>query len=283
MMRKIGFMQGRLCERVADKVQAFPWRDWENEFPAAAAIDLHLMEWTLDQARLYENPLMTADGQERIRGLCRNHGISICSLTGDCFMQAPFWKLEGVARTDLQRDFLAIGTACAQVGIQMMVVPLVDNGRLDTAEQEDVLVKFLFEQRSFLDENNLKVIFESDFTPTELARFINRLPAEQFGINYDIGNSAALGFAPDEEFAAYGKRIINVHVKDRVFGGTTVPLQTGNADFDSVFAALSLTGYQGNYILQTARAVDGNDAEVLATYRDMTLLWLKQFDLAAAT
>lgn len=283
MMRKIGFMQGRLCERVADKVQAFPWRDWENEFPAAAAIDLHLMEWTLDQARLYENPLMTADGQERIRGLCRNHGISICSLTGDCFMQAPFWKLEGVARTDLQRDFLAIGTACAQVGIQMMVVPLVDNGRLDTAEQEDVLVKFLFEQRSFLDENNLKVIFESDFTPTELARFINRLPAEQFGINYDIGDSAALGFAPDEEFAAYGKRIINVHVKDRVFGGTTVPLQTGNADFDSVFAALSLTGYQGNYILQTARAVDGNDAEVLATYRDMTLLWLKQFGLAAAT
>ena len=127
-------------------------------------------------------------------------------------MQAPFWKFEGVARANLQRDFLAICTACVQVGIQMMVVPLVDNGRLDTAEQEDVLVKFLFEQQSFLDENNLKVIFESDFAPTELARFINRLPAEQFGINYDIGNSAALGFAPVEEFAAYGKRIINVHV-----------------------------------------------------------------------
>ena len=279
----IGFMQGRLCERVAGKIQAFPWRDWENEFPVAAAIDLHLMEWTLDQARLYENPLMTTDGQERIKGLCRNYGISIYSLTGDCFMQAPFWKFEGVARANLQRDFLAICTACVQVGIQMMVVPLVDNGRLDTAEQEDVLVKFLFEQQSFLDENNLKVIFESDFAPTELARFINRLPAEQFGINYDIGNSAALGFAPVEEFAAYGKRIINVHVKDRVFGGTSVPLQTGNADFNSVFAALSLIGYQGNYILQTARAVDGNHAEVLATYRDMTLLWLKQFGLAAAT
>ena len=55
-------MQGRLCERVHGKIQAFPWRDWENEFPAAAAIDLHLMEWTLDQERLYENPLMTADG-----------------------------------------------------------------------------------------------------------------------------------------------------------------------------------------------------------------------------
>lgn len=282
MMRKIGFMQGRLCECVDGKIQAFPWRDWESEFPAAAAIDLHLMEWTLDQDRLYENPLMTADGQERIRELCRCHGISISSLTGDCFMQAPFWKVEGEARTSLQRDFLAIGSACAQVGIQMMVVPLVDNGRLDTSEQEDVLVKFLLEQQPFLRENNLQVIFESDFTPIELTRFIARLPAEQFGINYDIGNSAALGFDPSEEFHAYSTRIINVHVKDRLLGGTTAPLKTGNANFDSVFAALSRINYQGNYILQTARAADGNHAEVLAAYRDMTHQWMKRFGLAAA-
>jgi hexulose-6-phosphate isomerase len=281
MNRKIGFMQGRLCDRVDGKIQAFPWLEWASEFPAAAAIDLHLLEWTLDQDRLYENPLMTADGQERIRGLCRDYDISIHSLTGDCFMQAPFWKVKGEARANLQRDFLAIGGACAQVGIRMMVVPLVDNGRLDTSEQEDVLVKFLLKQQPFLSEHKLQVIFESDFTPTELARFINRLSTELFGINYDIGNSAALGFAPDEEFAAYGKRIINVHVKDRVRGGTTVPLTTGDADFDSVFAALARISYQGHFILQTARAVDGNHAEVLAAYRDMTLQWMRQFGLIA--
>ena len=281
-LNSIGFMQGRLCERVDGKTQAFPWRDWESEFPAAAAIDLHLMEWTLDQYRLYENPLMTTEGQERIRWLSRQHDVSILSLTGDCFMQAPFWKVAGEDRTNLQRDFLAIGGACAQVGIKMMVVPLVDNGRLDTSNQEDVLVKFLLEQRPFLSERNLQVIFECEFTPTELARFINRLPPEQFGINYDIGNSAALGFAPGDEFAAYGKRIINVHVKDRVLGGTTVPLKTGNADFDKVFAALSQIGYQGNYIMQTARAIDGNHAEVLAAYRDMTHQWMRQYGLAAS-
>ena len=55
-------MQGRLCERVNGKIQAFPWREWESEFPAAEAINLHLMEWTLDQERLYENPLMTTGG-----------------------------------------------------------------------------------------------------------------------------------------------------------------------------------------------------------------------------
>jgi L-ribulose-5-phosphate 3-epimerase len=280
MMRKIGFMQGRLCDRVDGKIQAFPWRDWESEFPAAAAIGLHLMEWTLDQDRLYENPLMTADGQERIRGLCREHGISVRTLTGDCFMQAPFWKVAGEDRTNLQRDFLAIGSACAQVGIHMMVVPLVDNGRLDTSEQEDVLVRYLLEQEPFLTEHNLQVIFESDFHPAELARFIDRLPAQQFGINYDIGNSAALGLNPSEEFAAYGARVVNVHIKDRVLGGTTVPLKTGSADFDAVFAALSRQGYQGNFILQTARAIDGNHADVLRNYRDMTRRWVQQYGLA---
>lgn len=281
MTPKIGFMQGRLCEPVDGKIQAFPWRDWESEFSAAAAIDLHLTEWTLDQERLYENPLMTVDGQKKILTLCRQHGVSVPSLTGDCFMQAPFWKVDGKVRTDLQADFLAIGRACAKVGIRMMVVPLVDNGRLDTTAQEDVLVDFLLEQQSFLTQYKLQVIFESDFAPAELARFIARLPVEQFGINYDIGNSAALGFNPAEEFAAYGTRVINVHIKDRVIGGTTVPLRTGSADFDSVFAALSRGSYQGNFILQTARAVDENHAEVLRVYRDMTQQWMQQFGLAA--
>jgi L-ribulose-5-phosphate 3-epimerase len=279
--RSIGFMQGRLCERVDGKIQAFPWSDWESEFPAASAIDLHLMEWTLDQERLHENPLMTMEGQDRIRTLCQHHDLAIPSLTGDCFMQAPFWKVGGQARTDLQSDFLAIGRACAAVGIRMIVVPLVDYGRLETAKQEDVLIEFLLAQQSFLSQHNLQVIFECDFTPVELARFIARLPADRFGINYDVGNSAALGFKPSEEFAAYGARVVNVHVKDRVLGGTTVPLNSGSADFNAVFAALAQKNYQGNFILQTARAAESNHAEVLSSYRDMTVQWMQQYGLVS--
>lgn len=274
-------MQGRLCERVDGKIQAFPWRDWGSEFPAAAAIDLHLMEWTLDQERLYENPLMTREGQKKIRILCQKHDLAIPSLTGDCFMQAPFWKFDGQARADLQSDFLAVGRACAAVGIRMIVVPLVDNGRLETVEQENALVGFLLAQQSFLAQHHLQVIFESDFIPTELARFVARLPAEHFGINYDIGNSASLGFKPAEEFSAYGARVVNVHVKDRVLGGTTVPLKTGSADFDVVFASLAQKKYQGNFILQTARAAEGNHSEVLSSYRDMTVQWMQQYGLVA--
>jgi L-ribulose-5-phosphate 3-epimerase len=267
-------MQGRLSSMIDGKIQAFPWSSWREEFLAARVLQIPLMEWTLDQERLYENPLMTVDGRRAIKDLCRHHCISIPSLTGDCFMQAPFWKVDGEVRASLQRDFLEITYACINAGIRMIVVPLVDNGSVDTDEQESLLVNFLLAHQSLFANENMRVIFEMDRPPEDVVRFIDLLPVDQFGINYDIGNSAALGFNPIDEFAAYGGRIMNVHIKDRVLGGPTVPLQTGNADFFSVFSGLSKIDYQGKFILQTARAVDGNHAEVLGHYRDLTCQWI---------
>jgi hexulose-6-phosphate isomerase len=58
-----------------------------------------------------------------------------------------------------------------------------------------------------------------------------------------------------------------------------VPLKTGSADFDAVFAELAQQNYQGNFILQTARALDGNHAEVLRDYRDIICQWMQQYCL----
>lgn len=273
MTNKIGFMQGRLSPLVDGKIQAFPWDTWQQEFPTAQGLGLGLMEWTLDQDRLYQNPLLTSEGQQEIRALCQAHRIAIPSLTGDCFMQAPFWKAAGQERSALEADFLAIARACAAVGIQMVVVPLVDNGRLDDARQEDAVVEFMLAQADLFRALGLRIIFESDFSPVELARFIARLPADVFGINYDIGNSAALGYMPVEEFAAYGDHIVNVHVKDRVLGGTTVPLGTGNADFSTVFGLLRQADYAGCMIMQTARAKDGDHAGALRQYKAKIEAW----------
>ncbi len=275
----IGFMQGRLCAQGEGKIQAFPWGDWEKEFPTAAALGIRVMEWTLDQDRLYENPLMMAEGRARIRSLCNQYQIVIPSLTGDCFMQAPFWKTEGEAQSQLKDDFLSICQACADIGIRMLVLPLVDNGSFETLAQEDDLVSHLLALQAFFEKQGIQIIFESDYSPSELSRFIKRLPAETFGINYDIGNSAALGFDPIMEFAAYGSRVVNVHVKDRVLGGTTVPLKTGIAKFEVVFAELAKINYKGNFILQTARAADKDHAGALRVYRDMTANWMRQAGL----
>lgn len=277
MNERIGFMQGRLSPLVDGKIQAFPWEHWRQEFLSSKSLDIHLMEWTLDQDHLYENPLMTEAGRSEIRVLCANNRVRIPSLTGDCFMQAPFWKASGDTRVQLERDFIAITQSCYRVGISILVVPLVDSGGLDNIDQENQLIQFFEAKENYFSSCNIQIAFESDYSPKELSRFIKKLNPAVFGINYDIGNSAALGFNVMEEFCEYGERIINVHVKDRILGGTTVPLGSGNADFSLVFSELSKIQYKGNFILQTARAVGDEHARILSSYYKQTIRWIQNY------
>lgn len=270
----IGFMQGRLSPMVDGKIQAFPWSYWEDEFALAAQEAFPVMEWTLDQERLHENPLLTPRGRQRIGELSAKYGVRVASITGDCFMQAPFWKAFGAARHALQEDFMAVARAAGQSGALMVVVPLVDRGALANRSEEDELVAWLLSSRDQFKDCGSRILFECDYGPQELGRFIERLPEPEFGINYDTGNSAALGYRPAEEFSCYGRRICNVHIKDRPLGGTTVPLGTGGADFPAIFEQLLATGYSGNLILQTARARDGDHRTALAAYRDQVKGWM---------
>ena len=267
-------MQGRLSEQVDGKIQAFPWESWKDEFFLADKIELRLMEWTIDQHRLYENPLMTFDGQKLIYTLCRKYDVSVQSLTGDCFMQLPFWKSFGKVEKKLQEDFLAVCRACSKLSIKMIIVPLVDNGSLENTKQEDKLIKFLLSHQLLFISLNLKIVFEFDYKPLGVKNFIDKLPRHIFGVNYDIGNSAANGFDPAEEFEVYGSRVLNVHVKDRVLGGATVALLKGNADFELVFSKLKKIKYCGNFILQTARSENKTHTDQILKYHNMVLSWL---------
>lgn len=271
---RIGFMQGRLSPLVNGKIQEFPWDNWRREFDLAYGLGFRLMEWTLDQDRLYESPLMTETGQAEIRKLIRDYGVRIPSLTGDCFMQSPFWKLFGAEKEDRQNDFICILDGCSSVGITQVVIPLVDDGRIGNNEQSKVLLDFLYEKETIIRDRGIQIVFESDLAPDELKVFIGQFNVQTFGINYDIGNSAALGFDVERELEAYGNRILNVHVKDRILKGTTVPLGDGNADFTKVFNQLATIGYRGNYILQTARANNGDHAGVLSRYKSMVEEWV---------
>jgi L-ribulose-5-phosphate 3-epimerase len=272
---RIGFMQGRLSALVDGKIQAFPWNEWREEFPRAKAIGLSRMEWTIDQERLRENPLTTESGRGAISRLSRGNAVEIPSLTGDCFMQAPFWKADGQAREALIADLDLVLASCAALRIVFVVIPLVDNGKIEAPEQAEVLLRVLLDRSAALSRRGTRIVFESDLPPAELAQFIARFPQELFGINYDIGNSAALGFDCSEEIAAYAPRILNVHVKDRLRGGTTVPLGAGAAELAKAIRLIENSGYSGQYVLQTARAADGDHAGALARYLDMATQWIR--------
>jgi L-ribulose-5-phosphate 3-epimerase len=271
-----GFMQGRLSPLVDGKIQAFPAACWQEEFSIAAELGFEQMEWTLDHIGLHNNPLLNLEGRAEIRGLSRRNKVRITSATLDCVMQAPFYKTKGALQHGLMEDFAAVVDAAAAARIIILVVPLVDDGTLETREDEAALREGLDVVAPILKRNNMRIAFECDFAPTPMAAFIEKLPSDLYGLTYDIGNSAALGYDPAAEFAAYGDRIIHVHIKDRLKGGTTVPPGEGDADFEQVFAALAAQDYQGDFILQTARAADDDHAGALAGYREMAINWIHQ-------
>ena len=277
-MFPIGFIQGRLSPIVDGKIQAFPWKYWKKEFEIASRLGFSLIEWTLDQKNLYQNPLMTNNGQREVESLMQKHNISIPSLTGDCFMQSPFYKSKPNLRKTLIEDFQNIIKSCGFLNVEIIVFPLVDNGSIENKEQEDILLEVLGLVEPELIKYDIKIAFESDFPPKKLKSFITKLSSKYFGINYDIGNSAALNFNPKEEISFYGNRIINVHIKDRLLKGISVPLGDGNADLPSAFYYLNTINYKGNFILQTARSIEGNHSEVLCEYRDSVIRYLKNIN-----
>ena len=270
MSIEIGFMQGRLSEMINGKIQSFPKENWQNEFEIANSIGIKLMEWTIDYENNYQNPLFLEDGQMEIIELSKKYSLKIPSLTGDCFMQKPFWKESNKKERDglisyMKRLFIA----ASKVGIKFIIIPIIDNGRIENDQQENLLIKLLLNEVILIKNLNLKIIFESDLSPVKYLNLINKFPEEIFGINYDTGNSASLGFNPIEEFENYGHRIMNVHIKDRLFKGTTVPIFQGSVDFDLIFNLLAKINYDGNIILQTARSKSNNHVKLIKDYKKL--------------
>jgi len=263
MNYKLGFMQGRLSNMVDGKIQSFPWNNWQNEFKKANHLGFKLMEWTIDYENFNKNPIMLKSGQKKIQELINKYSLKVNSLTADCFMQNPFWKTKGAIKEKLEKDFINLLHCSSILGINIIVLPLVDNGSITSNYQKDYLISFFSNIYTYLKKINTKIAFESDYAPKELLGFILKFDTSIIGINYDTGNSASLGYEPKQEIEIYGNHIFNVHIKDRFFGGQTTDLGEGNANFKIIFEELAKKNYKGNYILQVARDKNNNHADML--------------------
>ena len=231
-------MQGRLSPLYNNKIQSFPKYHWQKEFKKIRELKLNSIEWTLDHKEIIENPINTLEGKKKIIDLKKKYKINIKSLTGDCFMQNPFWKEKGIRRENLINILKLVLNNSSKIGVKKIILPLVDNGSINNNNQYNVLVSTLKKIIPLLKKNKQQILFELNFKPKKALRFIKKFNKKHFGINYDIGNSSSLGFKPKNEIKTYGNYIKNVHIKDRYFKGTTVRLGKGHANFNEVFINL---------------------------------------------
>ena len=265
---KLGFMQGRLSKPIDGKIQAFPWKAWREEFHIGAELGFRKVEWTIDYDNyLYDNPIMNEEGRNEIIKLVQHTNCSVSSITADCIMLAPFWKAQTIEQFN-ERNKIAdeVIKAAIKAGVEILIVPAVDQGKFTEKSEEKIFIDFIEKRAQSFVDHRLKIAVESDYEPKKLKKFIDNFGSQYFGINYDMGNSASLGYESSEEIDLYGDRIINVHIKDRKLNGTTIPLGLGDTDMKYVFNALKPEYYLGNWIFQTARSRNGEDVDIMKTY-----------------
>ena len=271
--KKIGIMQGRLSPLYNNKIQSFPKYHWRNEFKKIRELKINMMEWTLDHKEIIKNPINTIEGKKEIVDLKNKYKIDINSLTGDCFMQKPFWKQKGKKKDKLINIFKQVLQNSSKIGVKKIILPLVDNGSVKNNQQLKILISTLKKFIPILKKNKQEILFELNFNPTKALSFIKKFDKNYFGINYDIGNSSSLGFQSKDEIKTYGNFIKNVHIKDRHFKGTTVRLGKGDADFHEVFINLKKIKYNRNFILQTARAKKGQHKKEISINLNYLKKW----------
>jgi hexulose-6-phosphate isomerase len=258
-MAHLGIMQGRMVPPTDNRIQCFPCERWADEFELAAQAGLDCIEWIYDLYGADVNPLATDSGLEKLRELSLQHKVKVLSICADYFMDKPLVRASQVELEDRLRTFHWLLERGRLIGINRMVIPFVDASRIDTQEEFDEVVSLLKRILEETRKTGIEIHLETSLNPTRFAELLSRLPDPRLKVNYDSGNSSSLGYAPREEFAAYGERVGSVHIKDRLLGASTVPLGTGDADFAALAEGLRKVAYKGDFILQVARGTSGDE------------------------
>jgi L-ribulose-5-phosphate 3-epimerase len=264
-------MQGRLLPKYQGRYQAHPVRYWKEEFEIARQIGIDCIEFILDFNDVEENPLVKKGGTDEIKTVVEKTGVHVRTICADYFMEAPLHSEYLAVSKQSQQVMMSLLNHAAELGVTDIVIPCVDQSSLDGDAAADRFFKQLSPFVSIAENEGINLSLETDLAPGPFLHLLNRFESDRVTVNYDIGNSAALGYDPLEELNAYGDRITDIHIKDRNLGGGPVLLGQGSADFDLFFNKLREFDYLGPFIMQAYRDEEG--VEVFKKQLD----WIKPY------
>jgi len=257
MPNKIGVMQGRLLPKYQGRYQAHPIDYWQDEFVIAEKLNLDCIEFIFDFNDAEKNPLLNERGLNQIKKISEQTGVIVKTICADYFMEAPLHSDNLDVSATSQKIMSRLLSNSKELGISDVVIPCVDQSTLSSQEDTDRFVEKLIPMIDIAEKLGINLSLETDLAPQSFMELLNRFNSERVTVNYDIGNSAALGFDPIEELSTYGNKITDIHIKDRVLNGGSVILGQGNADFKQFFKKLKELNYQGPFIMQAYRDEEG--------------------------
>lgn len=282
MKHQIGIMQGRLTEPKGRGIQFFPFDNWENEFFIAQRLGLNEIEFIFDFDNYTENPLWTTGGIKRIRELKEETGIRINAVCLDYFMRRPFYKAElkeqALIKKENSKIIGKVLEAMDILNIGLLEIPLVDGSSLKNDMERQVFREWLLEIVN-QTENSIHFGLETDLGAKDFLEYLREYDHPRVGANYDSGNSSGLGYDLYEEVTTLKDYIFNIHIKDRVYQGTTVRLGEGSANFERLFMGLNEIGYEHNFILQAARGLEGEEEKNIAEQKEFVEEYISKYGI----
>lgn len=256
MSFSIGSIQGRLLPPVDGRIQAFPRGRWEEEFLLLRQIGYDSIELTIETASWTGHPINSAGGRERLLMLSRQWGIALKGICCDVFMETPLVATDEAVGRSAESMLRILLQNSADSGLPFIELPFVGKNSLADGFARDRLRLILDWALPLAERCNLDILLETDLGPQALSVLLSDYRHRHLGLNYDTGNSTWFGFDPVEELQTYHQHIRNIHIKDCTRKDYSVPLGSGETQFDTIFPLLNQLGYEGDFIIQAARQED---------------------------
>ena len=252
-LNSIAIMQGRLVDsEKRGSIQYFPSRNWIKELEITNENKIKFIEWVVSFENIKSNPLFYNSRINIIKKYVKKFKIKIRSTDVQFFVKKPFYKVSGkeyYKRLDLLRKIIINSQ---KIGIKFIILPILEEASIKNNKEEKIFINEILKLTHYLKGKSL-ILLESDYNPKKFLNLMKKINNKKIGINYDTGNSAALGYDFNNE-KVYIKYIKNIHLKDRKFKGSSVPFGQGSTNFKKIFSILRQFNYKGYFSLQCARS-----------------------------
>lgn len=244
---KVGITQGRLSKPLNGKIQEFPTVTWKDEFENIKELGLDGIEWILTSDQFLNNPLLTElDLPKEILSIC------VDNIVNKKISENHF----------LYENLVPILNKMIDINVKKIVIPLLEDSNVNDKK----LRKKFIQNISQIANQYPEVEFCFEFE-TNIEIIMEILESrDNFYLTYDTGNFTSFyGKSVDHKslINLFGKKIKNVHIKDRDYYGNTKPFGFGNTDFDIIFETLKKNGYIENFILQLSRGENGKEKDYI--------------------
>jgi len=261
MKNRIYIMQGRLSTPITEKIQEFPKYSYEQEFYNANLIDLDGIEWICDYSLM--NPLLNFYSNSKIRHLIDKTNCNINTICMDFLEDSD--ELFNANSIRLLENYIDAINYLSDSNFKV-IIPLFRKLSFVFLKKLDIVMSNLSLWTPMTKSN---ILFEiEDFEGYR--KLDNYIYPMNYNICYDIGNRMLNAENIIDELIEFKSRIKHIHIKEKNSMGKSVPLGEGIIGIDgweNIFRVLRHINYTGDFTLQLARELCGNEISTVESQK----------------